>query len=87
MHQWPLLEAAQNVDLANIRGKAGKEQLGIWEMMSEVTQMLPYLTSNRIGERNLQRSGYLEALDGAKYVRVSSSLRKLGRIFICDTRI
>lgn len=62
MHQWPLLEAAQNVDLANISGKAGQQLDAFGEMISEVTQMLPYLTVTELTKEILERSGYLEDL-------------------------
>lgn len=62
MHQWPLLEAAQNVDLANISGKAGKQLGAFGEMISEVTHMLPYLTVTELTKEILERSGYLEDL-------------------------
>ena len=62
MHQWPLLEAAQNVDLANISGKAGQQMGAFGEMISEVTQMLPYLTVTELTKEILERSGYLEDL-------------------------
>ncbi|HCR2871310.1 TPA: DNA helicase PcrA [Enterococcus faecium] len=62
LHEWPLLEAAQNVDLANIGGKAG-QQLGVFgEMIQEVTQMIPYLTVTELTKEVLDRSGYLEDL-------------------------
>ncbi|EJC3721582.1 DNA helicase PcrA [Enterococcus faecium] len=62
LHEWPLLEAAQNVDLANIGGKAG-QQLGTFgEMIQEVTQMIPYLTVTELTKEVLDRSGYLEDL-------------------------
>lgn len=62
LHEWPLLEAAQNVDLSNIGGKAG-QQLGTFgEMIQEVTQMIPYLTVTELTKEVLDRSGYLEDL-------------------------
>lgn len=62
LHEWPLLEAAQNVDLANIGGKA-EQQLGAFgEMIQEVTQMIPYLTVTELTKEVLDRSGYLEDL-------------------------
>ena len=62
LHEWPLLEAAQNVDLANIGGKAG-QQLGTFgEMIQEVTQMIPYLTVTELTKEVLDRSGSLEDL-------------------------
>ncbi|HAQ3917176.1 TPA: DNA helicase PcrA [Enterococcus faecium] len=62
LHEWPLLEAAQNVDLANIGGKAGQQLGAFGEMIQEVTQMIPYLTVAELTKEVLDRSGYLEDL-------------------------
>ncbi|MBF8808143.1 MAG: DNA helicase PcrA [Enterococcus lacertideformus] len=61
-HQWPLLEAAQNVDLTNIGGKASQQLSLFGEMISEVTQMAPYMTVTELTKEVLERSGYLEDL-------------------------
>ncbi|MDQ8241339.1 DNA helicase PcrA [Enterococcus faecium] len=62
LHEWPLLEAAQNVGLANIGGKAGQQLGAFGEMIQEVTQMIPYLTVTELTKEVLDRSGYLEDL-------------------------
>lgn len=62
LHEWPLLEAVQNVDLANIGGKAGQQLGAFGEMIQEVTQMIPYLTVTELTKEVLDRSGYLEDL-------------------------
>ncbi|HAZ9709157.1 TPA: DNA helicase PcrA [Enterococcus faecium] len=62
LHECPLLEAAQNVDLANIGGKAGQQLGAFGEMIQEVTQMIPYLTVTELTKEVLDRSGYLEDL-------------------------
>ena len=62
LHEWPLLEAAQNVDLANIGGKAGQQLGAFGEMIQEVTQMIPYLTVTELTKEVLDRSGYIEDL-------------------------
>ncbi|WP_432475611.1 DNA helicase PcrA [Enterococcus faecium] len=62
LHEWPLLEAAQNVDLANIGGKAGQQLGAFGEMIQEVTQMISYLTVTELTKEVLDRSGYLEDL-------------------------
>lgn len=62
LHEWPLLEAAQNVDLANIGGKAGQQLGAFGEMIQEVTQMIQYLTVTELTKDVLDRSGYLEDL-------------------------
>ena len=43
LHEWSLLEAAMNVDLANISGKAGKELGSFGMMMDQFAQMIPFL--------------------------------------------
>ncbi|HGF7784377.1 TPA: DNA helicase PcrA [Enterococcus faecium] len=62
LHEWPLLEAVQNVDLANIGGKAGQQLGAFGEMIQEVTQMIQYLTVTELTKEVLDRSGYLEDL-------------------------
>lgn len=62
LHEWPLLEAAQNVDLANIGAKAGQQLGAFGEMIQEVTQMIQYLTVTELTKEVLDRSGYLEDL-------------------------
>ena len=80
LHEWPLLEAAQNVELANIGGKAGQQLGSFGEMIQEVTQMIPYLTVTELTKEVLDRSGYLEDLKIPKYIRSTSAYRKLGGI-------
>ncbi|HAQ6573694.1 TPA: DNA helicase PcrA [Enterococcus faecium] len=74
LHEWPLLEAAQNVDLANIGGKAGQQLGAFGEMIQEVTQMIPYLTVTELTKEVLDRSGYLEDL------KVQNTLEAQARI-------
>ncbi|MGK0551244.1 DNA helicase PcrA [Enterococcus faecalis] len=62
LHDWPLLEAAQNVELANISGKAGKELGNFGLMIQGLTQMVPYLTITELVKETLQRSGYRDEL-------------------------
>lgn len=62
LHEWPLLEAAQNADLANISGKAGRELKAFGEIMASFTQMIPYLSVTELTEEVLEKSGYLNDL-------------------------
>ncbi|MGX7172521.1 DNA helicase PcrA [Enterococcus ratti] len=62
IHQWSLLEAAQNVELTNIGGKAGQQLGSFGEMIQAITQMVPYLTVTELTKEVLERSGYLEDL-------------------------
>lgn len=58
IHEWSLLEASLNVDLANISGKAGKELANFAIMMEDLQQMVPFLTITELVEETLKRSGY-----------------------------
>lgn len=58
IHEWSLLEASLNVDLANISGKAGKELAAFAIMMQDLQQMVPFLTITELVEEVLKRSGY-----------------------------
>lgn len=62
MHGWSMLEASQNIDLANISGKAGKEIGSFGRMIKDLTQMIPYLTISELVKEVLERSGYREEL-------------------------
>ena len=74
IHQWPLLEAAQNVDLTNIGGKAGQQLAVFGDMINDVTQMVPYLTVTELTKEVLERSGYLEDL------KIQNTLESQARI-------
>ena len=74
LHQWPLLEAAQNVDLTNIGGKAGQQLAVFGDMINDVTQMVPYLTVTELTKEILERSGYLEDL------KIQNTLESQARI-------
>ncbi|SAY87096.1 ATP-dependent DNA helicase [Enterococcus faecium] len=77
LHEWPLLEAAQNVDLANIGGKAGQQLGAFGEMIQEVTQMIPYLTVTELTKEVLDRSGYLEDLKNQNTLEAQARIENL----------
>lgn len=58
IHQWSLLEAAQNVELANIGGKAGRELGAFGMMIQDLQNMIPFLSITELVEETLKRSGY-----------------------------
>ena len=62
LHDWSLLEAAINVELANIGGKAGKELAAFGAMIQDLQDMIPFLTVTELVEEVLKRSGYEQAL-------------------------
>jgi DNA helicase-2/ATP-dependent DNA helicase PcrA len=77
MHEWSLLEAAQNVDLANIGGKAGRELEKFGQMIDEITQMIPYLTVTELTKELLDRSGYQEDLKNQNTLEAQARLENL----------
>lgn len=62
LYEWSLLEAAKNVDLANITGKAAKELVKFAQMIQDLQKMIPFLTVTELVEETLKRSGYTESL-------------------------
>lgn len=74
IHDWSLLETAQNADLANISGKAGAELKTFGKMMMDFTQMIPYLSVTELTEQVLEKSGYINEL------RIQNTLESQARI-------
>ena len=62
LHGWSLLEAAQNVELANISGKAGKELGNFGRMIQSFSEMIGFLSITELVKEVLDRSGYREEL-------------------------
>ena len=77
IHEWALLEAAQNVDLANISGKAGRQLAEFGAMIDEVTQMVPYLSVTDLTKEVLERSGYQEDLKIQNTLEAQARLENL----------
>lgn len=77
LHEWSLLEAAQNVELANISGKAGKELRAFGTLIDDLHQMIPYLTITELVQETLQRSGYEEALQLQNNLEAQARLENL----------
>ncbi|MHC5373816.1 DNA helicase PcrA [Enterococcus sp. LJL120] len=62
IHDFSLLEAAENIDLANISGKAGRELGNFATMIDQLTKMVPYMSITELVKETLERSGYQEDL-------------------------
>ncbi|WCG23453.1 DNA helicase PcrA [Vagococcus lutrae] len=62
IHDWSMLEAAQNVALTTISGKAARELANFAEMIVSLQKMAEFLSITEIVEQVLARSGYLDAL-------------------------
>ncbi|WP_159722902.1 DNA helicase PcrA [Enterococcus sp. CSURQ0835] len=77
LHDWSMTEAAENVDLANISGKAGK-QLGEFGMMiGHFQEMIPYLSVTELVDQVLEKSGYLQDLKNQRTIEAESRLENL----------
>ncbi|MEG0267441.1 MAG: DNA helicase PcrA, partial [Carnobacterium sp.] len=62
-YEWSLLEAALNVSITNIKGKAAGELEGFAFMLRDLQQMQEYLPVTKLVEEVLDRSGYLKSLE------------------------
>ena len=77
LHEWSLLEAAMNVDLANISGKAGKELCSFGMMMDQFAQMIPYLSVTELTKEILDKTGYKQDLINQNNLESQSRLENL----------
>lgn len=77
MHDWSMVEAAQNVDLANISGKAGR-MIGEFAMMiTQFQEMIAYLPVTELVDQVLERTGYLDELKNQRTLEAESRLENL----------
>lgn len=77
LHEWSLLEAAMNVDLANISGKAGKELGSFGMMMDQFAQMISYLSVTELTKEILDKTGYKQDLINQNNLESQSRLENL----------
>ncbi|MHC5226837.1 DNA helicase PcrA [Enterococcus sp. LJL99] len=77
MHGWSLLEAAQNVDLANISGKAGKELGNFGMMIQDLSEMIGFLSITELVKEVLDRSGYRDELKRQNNLEAQARLENL----------
>lgn len=77
LHEWSMLEAAMNVDLANISGKAGKELGSFGMMMDQFAQMIPYLSVTELTKEILDKTGYKQDLINQNNLESQSRLENL----------
>lgn len=76
-HEFSLLEAAQNVALANISGKASRELANFAVLMENFIQQVPYLTVTELTQEILTKSGYEEELKRQNTLESQSRLENL----------
>ena len=77
MHDWSMVEAAQNVDLANISGKAGRMIGEFGTMITQFQEMVAYLPVTDIVDQVLERTGYLDELKNQRTLEAESRLENL----------
>lgn len=76
-YDWSLLEAAQNVALTSITGKASKALEGFGLMVKDLQKMQEYLPVTELVEELLKRSGYKESLEIEKSLESESRLENI----------
>lgn len=76
-HGWSLLEAAINVNLANINGKAGRELEKFGMMIQDLQQMIPFLDITDLVKEVLERSGYMQSLKAENTLESQNRLENL----------
>lgn len=77
LHQWSLLEAAKNIDLANMTGKARNELQQFAVMIEDLQKMIPYLSITDLVKEILDRSGYQEMLINQNTLESQTRLENL----------
>ena len=77
IHEWSLLQAAIDVDLTGISGKARNELAGFGAMMEDFKQMIPFLSVTELVEQVLDKSDYKEDLRRQNTLEAHSRLENL----------
>lgn len=77
LHDWSMVEAAQNVDLANISGKAGRMIGEFGTMITQFQEMIGYLPVTDLVDQVLERTGYLDELKNQRTLEAESRLENL----------
>ncbi|MEG0731167.1 MAG: DNA helicase PcrA [Vagococcus sp.] len=77
IHEWSLLQAAVDIDLTNITGKAHNELAGFGAMMQDFKQMIPFLSVTELVEQVLEKSDYRDDLKRQNTLEAHSRLENL----------
>lgn len=77
LHDWSMVEAAQNIDLANISGKAGRMIGEFGTMITQFQEMVTYLPVTDLVDQILERTGYLDELKNQRTLEAESRLENL----------
>ena len=76
-HDFSLLEAAQNVALSNITGKASRELGNLATILQTFIEQVPYLTITELTEEILKKTGYTDELKTQKTLEADNRLENL----------
>lgn len=74
---WSLYEAALNVNIINISGKAARSLEEFAMMIRDLRHMADYLPVNELTEEMLERSGYLDALKKERTLEAETRLENI----------
>ncbi|HCM90100.1 3'-5' exonuclease, partial [Vagococcus sp.] len=77
IHSWSLLQAAIDVDLTGITGKARNELAGFGAMMEDFKNMISFLSVTELVEQVLDKSDYREDLRRQNTLEAHSRLENL----------
>ncbi|MGX7013698.1 DNA helicase PcrA [Vagococcus silagei] len=77
IHEWSLLQAAIDVELSPITGKAQKELGQFGQMMRQFKEMVPFLSITELVETVLEKSGYYQDLQNQNTLESQSRLENL----------
>ncbi|KAF1300126.1 MULTISPECIES: DNA helicase PcrA [Enterococcus] len=77
LHEFSLLEATENVQLANISGKAGRELGDFGEMIADFSKMVPFLSVTELTAEVLTKSGYEDELKRQNTLEAQTRLENL----------
>ncbi|MGX7030814.1 DNA helicase PcrA [Vagococcus zengguangii] len=77
IHEWSLLEAATNVDLTNITGKAATELYKFAQLIHDFQKMIPFMTVTDLVEEVLKKSGYSASLVAQNNLEAETRLENL----------
>lgn len=77
IHGWSLLQAAVDVELTPLTGKARGELARFGQMVKDITKMVPFLTITEVVEMVLDKSGYIDDLKAQNTLESHSRLENL----------
>lgn len=74
---WSLFEGAQNVNVSTISGKANRELEQFGLLLTDLQQMIPFLSLTEFTEEVLKRTGYLDELKNQKTIESEARIENI----------